>query len=133
MWLTDVLYAGDNKKGQFTIRRSDERIDLARRVDLANADESTGIRPYYQKGYPWSYENEVRLVVSVRRELLDVKAKDGDYALKVELQKNSAELEKKMVVLQKQEDMPSCTQSRLGHQMSWNLCRGCVHNFELSS
>ena len=131
MWLTDVLYTGDNKKGQFTIRRSDERVDLAKWVDLARADELAGIRPYYQKGYPWSYENEVRLVVGVPRELLGTKT--NDYALKVGLQKSSAELEKKVVVLQKQDAMPSCAQSKLGYQMSWNLCKGCMHNFEVSS
>ena len=131
MWLTDVLYTGDNKKGQFTIRRSDERVDLATWVDLARADGLTGIHPYYWKGCPWSYENEVRLVVGVPRELLGTKT--NDYALKVGLQKSSSELEKKMVVLQRRETALFCTQSRLGHQMSWNLCRRRMHDSETFS
>ena len=61
----DVLYRGESDHpGMVTVKRSDERAELDANI-LKKCQESIVL-----KSYPWSYENECRLIVSVPREVL---------------------------------------------------------------
>lgn len=123
MWLTDVLYYKE-EKGETIVKRSDERAELKEPNILDQSGEYRQARPYFKKEYPWRYENEVRLVVSVPRAML---GDEQRCALKVSLACNSSELENCITVFEYQSDFPNYKISPLKFKMNWYLCSNCEY------
>lgn len=115
IWLTDVLYFGDDAKGQMTIKRSDERVKLEDRTILTQSGEDGDVRPYFKKIYPWGFENEVRLVVSIPKEMLEVGKR---YGVKMHMEIDSERLKESIILSEKQQQFPDYRVSNLRYQMN---------------
>lgn len=63
IFLIDMLYISQESDGRYTIKRSDERIEGIESEMIDDVIE-------YTKSYPWAYENECRLIVRVKKDIL---------------------------------------------------------------
>ena len=78
IFLIDMLYVDRESDGSCTIKRSDERVEG---VDERIIDDITD----YTKSYMWAYENECRLILRVKKNILG----DVNYnSAQLELPKN---------------------------------------------
>lgn len=120
--LEDVLYYGKQTKSEeilkgnsHCLKRSDETAPCTNRVLNSNACIKT---------YPWSYENEVRLIVTVKED----KVKPDIHALLLRFD-DDVELTDKNVVFSpvsaKSPEKYNALPSTLGNTVKWDLCAKC--------
>lgn len=113
LYLVDVLYYGESN-GEYTLKRSDERVDHMK--DLPDSQR------LIMKSYPWSYENEVRLMLEVPELLVP-----GNVDLaRISLKTDEASLKKRIYAAPNNEsaDLGYC-RSRLKGKVNWDICRNC--------
>jgi hypothetical protein len=122
--ITDVLYVADSKKDEnaYRVRRGIEVCEKAKKtiVDSTNC---------VKKAYPWNYENECRLILSVDRS--HIKTKDAAVA-KIHIKGLYDSVKKGNRIYQS----PNCAvenqfrKSVMDGKIEWDLCRDCakVHN-----
>lgn len=111
LFFTDILYC-DESDGSCTVKRSDERVD-----GLEKLPEGDGL---LTKSYPWSYENEVRLVFEAP---IDQVPENAD-CVRIPLNIEKAAL-KSRVYSAPNSTVRGYNRSRLKSSISWNICRGC--------
>lgn len=114
----DMLYYGESKnKGKYYVKRSDEVNDD---FDSTLIDNVT----FCKKTTPWSYENECRLIVSVKRDLIkDAEITDAAIAFSKEYR---AELLKRLYDSPNAIN-PAFNESRMRGKINWKLYRDCVN------
>lgn len=112
-YLVDVLYCGESN-GEYTLKRSDERVDHIK--DLPDSHK------LIVKSYPWSYENEVRLILEVPEQCVPGNA---DFA-RISLKTDEASLKKRIYVAPNNEGngLGYC-RSRLKGKVDWDICQNC--------
>lgn len=114
--LIDVLYVGEDKKDDcYTIKRSDERVSSVKKIIVDGLST--------QKEYAWSYENECRLIVSVKREYI----LSNDYdTVRIILNDNKSGLRKRVYYSPNYRfSNREYNNSTLHTKMDWDLCKGC--------
>lgn len=113
--LTDILYFGEDKKeGCYTIKRSDERAE--------GIKDSIVNRISVRKGYAWSYENECRLIVSIKREKIP---SNESNVIKIILNCENSKLVRRVYHSPNSELNDIYKLSTLHTRMEWDLCRNC--------
>ena len=119
--IIDVLYIAEGQSSNtYDIKRSGETI---KNVDKAYVDELNGIK----KTYPWNYENECRLILSVPRKLMKdkrlstAKIPVGDIFIKVN-KHNRIYKSPSFVEGSEQTELEN---SKLRGEMNWDLCDKC--------
>ncbi len=115
-YLVDVLYCGESN-GEYALKRSDERVD-----HIKNLPDSHKL---IVKSYPWSYENEVRLILEVPEQCVPGNA---DFA-RISLKTDEASLKKRIYAApnNKNTDLGYC-RSRLKGKVNWDICQNCPKN-----
>lgn len=121
IYITDVLYYTKNGSGYY-ISRSDESYPcLSQNI----FNELSGCK----KTYPWKYENECRLIVSVDKKLLNENCK----IVKIDLK--NIDMGKSFQRIYHGPNYPlentyNSLQSELKNTIDWSLCDGkkCVNN-----
>ena len=126
IYCQDIIYVSDNENGSYTIKRSDERIEIK---NLALLDDIAT-----KKAYPWSYENECRLIVDIpdynsvtKGMSKDDKERCDTIAIMIPEDINT-ELKKQVYRSPNFKDKCEELQlldSKLGSTLSWNLCNNC--------
>lgn len=82
--MVDMLYVANESDGSNTIKRSDERVE---HID-DNLIDNLGS---FTKSYPWAYENECRLIISVdRKKMCDSEYNTAEIAIPEAIRKNLA-------------------------------------------
>ena len=119
IFISDVIYYADSKKstGEYYVKRSDEVNGNFKKSLVDNLN-------FQKKTLPWSYENECRIIVSIKKELLD------NLSIKVVAikfpEKYKESLSKRVY------DSPNCKkcnyqESALKSKINWNLCSDCSY------
>ena len=111
LFFLDVLYIGEDG-GKYAAKRSDERVD-----GLNCPPSEDGL---LTKAYPWSYENEVRLIFEAPNDLIPAAAK----CIRVSLECESNALRNRAYSAPNSEP-ESYKPSKLNEKMNWDICRGC--------
>lgn len=111
LFFIDVLYCDENNTG-CTVKRSDERVDK-----LKQPPQGEGL---LTKLYPWSYENEVRLVFEAPRDQVPENAE----CIRIPLDMGQDELRKR-VYTAPNSTVKGYNRSRLKATINWDICRGC--------
>lgn len=121
--ILDVIYYADSKKGninEYYVKRSDEVNGNFQKSLVDNLS-------FQKKTLPWSYENECRIIVTIKKELLD------------NFQINTVAIkfpeEYKESLLYRVYDSPNsikCNyqESALKRKINWNLCSDCNYDKE---
>ena len=120
--LADIIYYGDGEKtGTYYIKRSDESQDSFSKSIIDDVK-------VFKKKTAWSYENETRIVVSVKNELID----DTIKSVKIVFpEANVSDLRKRTydspnAIIKKYED------SRFKGKINWDLCKDCKDKYKLN-
>ena len=111
LFFADVLYVGE-EQGKFTAKRSDERVD-----NLECPPSAEGL---LTKAYPWSYENEVRLIFEAPNDLIPAAVK----CIRVSLECESNALRNRAYSAPNSKP-GGYKPSKLNEKMNWDICRGC--------
>ena len=116
--LIDVLYC-DEKDGIYTIKRSDERVEGLKKLP--------GDKRIILKSYPWSYENEVRLVLEIPKTLVPKQAE----CVCLPLNCTSNELKNRTYAAPNNniKGLGFC-QSKLKGTVDWDICCGCTKKID---
>ena len=118
---TDMLYCAREENGQYTVKRSDARCEHV----PTSCIQELGWR---QKSFPWAYENECRLLISVNRKF----GKEIKTAC-IRAEKLYRATEQKERIYRapnsiRSEFKPSTLQAR----MDWTLCDNkCMNKFHV--
>ena len=126
IYIQDILYySSDTKK---TVKRSDDRCDITK-VKNTLLYESKISSIQMKKAYPWSYENECRLVVSVKKSaIFDRK---NCHIIRLPIPVNTLQELRDQVYKSPNFDTKtntsniSANDSSLGQSLDWNLCAKC--------
>lgn len=115
LFLQDVIYCGkSDDTGLYTIKRSDHRVD-----GLEPRPFEIGL---VEKKYPWSYENEVRLIAQVKEDKLG--HGQADYAL---IRYDGIGSCNRCYSSPDYEGDEDFRRSTLKGSINWDLCKGCSH------
>ena len=110
--LIDVVYYAREEQGKCTIKRGDERCkDISTRT-------IDGIK-YAKKQYPWFYENECRLIVSVSKNY--IKEMEKSTTIKFPIDNLSEKKRDKVVLAPDFEGSSLYEKSKMSGKVSWNL------------
>lgn len=115
--LIDVLYFSKTEDGSgYDIKRADE---VCKNIAVHVVDEFNGIKKYY----PWNYENECRLIVTVKRNTIDSR----DTIVRISAGKILEQLNKegRIILAPNFSGSVSFSKSTMANQIEWNLCTGC--------
>lgn len=113
----DVLYLGEEDNGGgYTVRRSPESLR-----GMTDAPTGDGI---LIKSYPWSYENEVRLVLDVPEAYV---SQEMTHAW-IPLGWNGANFSGRAYLApnSRRSDAPGFQSSKLRGEIDWDVCSGCT-------
>ncbi len=116
MGLIDMLYYGSTESDDYyTIKRSDARVERVRKkiIDMI---------PFAKKAYPWSYENECRLYVSVPLSHID-----GNHVstVKIPMKGNWTRIAERVVSAPNHDKKGTYLTSKLMGKIDWDLCKNC--------
>lgn len=116
--LFDMVYYGDSKedKDSYYAKRSDE---VNQTFPKKHIDGLT----YQKKMLPWSYENECRIVVKVKQELVQ----EGEDTIAIELPKECSDELKDGIYDSPNRGNGNYNKSKLKGEMNWNLCSECEY------
>lgn len=115
--LIDVLYFSNSEDGRgYDIKRADE---VCKNIAAHVVDEFNGIKKYY----PWNYENECRLVITVKRNAIDSR----DTIVRISAGKILKQLNKegRIILAPNFSGSVPFSKSTMANQIEWNLCTGC--------
>jgi len=120
IYVTDVIYYKINANGYY-INRSEESYNF-----LSN--EIFELLQYCKKSYPWKYENECRLIVSVDKKFIT------DNCKTVRINLNGMDLGKSLERVYRGPNYPlknfqNSLPSKLDNTIDWSLCDGkhCIN------
>lgn len=124
LYLIDILYYALNENGEkYDLKRSNSSYDLGE-------PETINRLKYCRKSYPWSYENECRLILEPKIAIRDNKITDA----KIEFEdiltkcfKKKISLENRIVASPNYVGVHKFKESALQGQIDWDLCFGCKH------
>ena len=111
LFFADILYVGE-EQGKFTAKRSDERVD-----NLECPPSAEGL---LTKAYPWSYENEVRLIC----EIPNGSTPNNADCMRVPLGGTSDGLRARAYSAPNSKSR-GYQRSELKGKIDWDICRGC--------
>lgn len=117
--LIDILYISDkNEKGCYDIKRSNEAAkDVAPHI----VDDLESVK----KSYPWCYENECRLVIQVKRRVLD---DPGIDTARISLQDDFFDelaAGSRIIAAPNTASNTKYSKSKLTNKIDWDLCAKC--------
>lgn len=122
--ICDILYYGEtkngNKKTQLYVKRSDEIND---EFDESLVEELT----YSKKTLPWSYENECRIIVTIKKELIPGSSNN----VKISFSESSIKELKERIYESPNSRKKNYLPSALRNKMQWDLCKNCDKKKEL--
>lgn len=114
LYFVDVLYCGKDDDGLFSARRSDE---CAYELEALPSRHNVTT-----KSLPWSYENEVRLVLEAPASLVP----DNVELIRIPLSKTSEELKARAYLAPNNETKGSgFNRSKLKGSLDWDICKRC--------
>ena len=117
--LSDVLYCDHLNDDSTTIKRSDARQEAIPRDNL------TGLA-WREKSYPWFFENECRLVVTIPKSLL---TDDRIDTVRIKADKLYAQaIKNQRIYHSPNSERKQYFPSTLRNHMRWNLCEGNCPN-----
>lgn len=111
LFFIDILYCDDDGTA-CTAKRSDERVD-----GLETPPSGDGL---LTKFYPWSYENEVRLVFEAAMEQVPENASHVRVPLNIE-----TDALRDRIYAAPNSEISSYNRSRLKSSIDWDICRNC--------
>lgn len=115
--LMDVIYFSKSEDGSgYDIKRADE---VCKNIATDVVDKLDGIK----KCYPWNYENECRLIVTVKRSAIDSRDTIARISAKEILEQLSKE--GRIILAPNFSGSASFSKSTMASQIEWNLCTGC--------
>ncbi len=114
LYLADILYCGKAANEGYSVKRSDERVD-----DRAQEPNDTRL---LIKSYPWSYENEVRLILEVPERLVA-----GNVELaRISLKSDKDSLKSRAYLAPNNQTRGlGYNRSKIKGTIDWDLCRHC--------
>ena len=115
--LMDVIYFSKSEDGSgYDIKRADE---VCKNIAPDVIDKLDGIKKFY----PWNYENECRLIVTVKRSAID----SHDTIVRISARKILEQLNKegRIILAPNFRGSASFSKSTMARQIEWNLCTGC--------
>lgn len=117
--ITDVIYYGDGARNNWSskkyyVRRSDERYNnfSKRKIDKLN---------YQKKKLPWSYENECRIVLTIKSKSTKVLYSTA----RIEFPEKCIKKLRQRVYNSPNNQDKKYKNSKMKEDMCWNLCRNC--------
>lgn len=114
--LSDVLYCSEPAE---VIKRSDTRCNL-------NDDSLIKALGWHKKVYPWCYENECRMVISIDRNKISdryFRESDNKWAIKVNVDDIFDEMNKEGRIYRAPNNQnKKYAASKLAARIDWNLC-----------
>lgn len=114
--IVDVLYFTKNMEGKYDIKRSDESVGNVskERIDTLNQ---------VKKSYAWNYENECRLIVTIKKELIP----KGVHTLRIDVGNAYTELLKSNRIYRAPNNQTAkeFVESKLAFEIDWDLCYQC--------
>lgn len=115
----DVLYYGKKKETDinYSIKHSTENCND---VDFDKFNKTV----FLKKDYAWSYENETRLVVSVRKKLLN-NSNINTVQLPIPKQYSTQYLQERIVLAPNYSGAKKYRKSKLSSELDWDLCKDC--------
>lgn len=125
LYLIDILYYGDSdEKGKYDLKRSSTKYELG---EVAVIDQLSGC----VKSYPWSYENEVRLILELKKEngevtkIYDDKQITGARINFAKIFMKHSETDITIYESPNYKGKHHHTKSTLFEKIDWNLCSDC--------
>ena len=114
--LVDMIYYGDSDTPNcYDIKRSDERVNGVPKTIIDSID-------FAKKAYPWSYENECRLIVHVKRNVIE--GIIGN-TIRIPLNGLFTEVNPRVVCSPNYEGKLLFLNSKLKGRIEWDLCNKC--------
>lgn len=125
--LVDIIYIGEKDSGEIQLKRSEEKIVIneEKRKEIDFSDVSR-----YVKTWPWRYENECRLIVTIKKSLLGNREYSEFEAVDINIEKYINEIKKRIYHAPTYElKKRKYLLSKLAGQIEWNLCSSwsCKH------
>ena len=119
IWITDIVYYSENKR-YFCLKRSDESCYTVSKSVMDGLIMC-------KKAYPWNYENECRLIVSISRQILQQIYNFGDCDT-VKLNLQGMNLGKSFKRIYKSPNYPlndntGVLASNIDQTVDWNICK----------
>lgn len=134
----DILYDSGKNDTKRTIKRSDDKCSIEDIWDIKTyLQEIDAIQ--VKKSYPWNYENECRLYISVKNyTVLTRKLQEKCHTVRIKIPESvSSELRQQIYrspnFLADVQSKMKLNESTLGSSLAWDLCKKCTINKELQT